>query len=98
MTGQVLTVVSGALTVLLGGGLIKGILDYLADRRRTSNDFSIATFTTLKEMNDRLKAEVNDLHARLDDERHKRYALEDRVAGLERELAARQQEGGGRVG
>jgi hypothetical protein len=86
MNTQVLTIVGGVLTALLGGGFVKGFLDYRADRRRTDNEFSVSTFATLKEMNDLLRARVAELEKLLDDEQSRRRSLEDRVAALEREV------------
>ena len=84
MRSDIVTVIGAVLTTILGGGLVKGVLDYLRDRRRADADYAVSTFSTLKEMNDRLKAEVVELQAQLDEERRRRRNLEDRVAKLER--------------
>jgi hypothetical protein len=87
--------ISTAITGLLGGGVVASLLTYLRDRRKDSSDYTIATYKTLAEMNDRLKTEINEMKERhkteidelqkdLDTERRQRRGLEDRVAALER--------------
>ncbi|RCG19127.1 hypothetical protein DQ384_38265 [Sphaerisporangium album] len=103
MAGDTLTTLGTIVTAVLGGGAITAITSYLRDRRKDKGDFTVSTFSTLKEMNDRLNVQLVELQSRLDTERaqrreledtvarerRERRALEDRVSALERELAAR---------
>lgn len=81
---------------LLGGGIVKALVDYLRDRRTGKLEQSAFEFKTLSEMNDRLRAEIKELRAEieeerrrmraeLDDERTKRRQLEDELATEKRE-------------
>ncbi|GII87689.1 hypothetical protein Ssi03_56790 [Sphaerisporangium siamense] len=103
MAPETLTTLGTVISAVLGGGAITAITGYLRDRRKDKGDFTVSTFTTLKEMNDRLNKQVAELQTLLDTERaqrrdledtvarerRERRSLEDRVSALERELATR---------
>lgn len=76
---------------LMGGGLVKAIVDYLRDRRTGKLDESKFEFQTLTEMNASLRQQLKELRAEteqdrrqfradLDEERRQRRALEEDLA------------------
>lgn len=76
---------------LMGGGLVKAIVDYLRDRRTGKLDESKFEFQTLTEMNASLRQQLKDLktetdndrrafRADLDEERRQRRILEEELA------------------
>lgn len=84
-------IISTLLTGVLTGGVVASVLTFVRDRRKDKTDYTVATYQTLAQMNDRLKTEVKEtraeltaVQAELDTERHLRRELEDRVASLER--------------
>jgi cell division protein FtsB len=80
------SVIGGVLTLVLGGGAIKGVLDYLAVRQQIKVDYGQAVTKTLADFNDRLKTEVHDLREENAQLRRTVRELENRVASLERDL------------
>lgn len=77
--------IGGILTALLGGSLVKSLLDYRKDRRQALVDGGAQTMSQVLAWNLRLQEKVTELEEELDKERNLRRSLEDRVAKLERE-------------
>ncbi len=71
------TVIASILTVILGGGAVKGFLDFLTARRGQRIDYSETVHKTLVEFNKSLSAEVKELRDDLDKEREKRIKVEE---------------------
>jgi uncharacterized protein YlxW (UPF0749 family) len=76
---NITAMISGALTILLGGGLIKAVLDYLRDRRRDKSQSTVTTFQQLQTWNESLQARVTELEGALDAERRRRRTREDEL-------------------
>jgi uncharacterized protein YlxW (UPF0749 family) len=76
---NITAMVSGALTILLGGGLIKAVLDYLRDRRRDQSAAKVTTFQQLQSWNEALQSRVTELETALDSERRRRRTREDEL-------------------
>jgi hypothetical protein len=68
----------------LGGGGLAAVIGYLANRRKTNSDINVATFGTLRDMNELLKAQLADVQTQLDAERTARRGLEDELAAERR--------------
>lgn len=95
------TVIASILTVILGGGAVKGFLDFLTARRGQRIDYSETVHKTLVEFNQQLSDDVKELREQLDAEREKRIKVEEllheerrksreleaRIARLERDRA-----------
>lgn len=97
MTTEMIALLGGAGTVLLGGSLIKAVLDYVLGRGKTRADVAVSMITSLQAENARLQHRLAELEGDLDTERAARRQLEtdlhaertarrkleDRVAALE---------------
>uniref|UniRef100_UPI003F4972C4 hypothetical protein n=1 Tax=Nonomuraea sp. CA-251285 TaxID=3240002 RepID=UPI003F4972C4 len=90
MSGTLLTWIGGALTVVLGGNLVKAVLDYIGSRGKSKADVAVSMITSLQAENDRLTRRLTGLEDELDRERRSRRELEARVATLERERDTRE--------
>lgn len=77
---------------LLGGGMIKALADYIRNRQVGSLENRQFDFTTLKELNDLLRVDLNGVRVELEEERVRRRNLEEELATerrLRRALEAR---------
>ena len=86
------TVIVSILTVILGGGAVKGFLDFLTARRGQRIDYSETVHKTLVEFNQALTDDVKELREELDRERERRIRVENELAEERRktrELEAR---------
>jgi FtsZ-binding cell division protein ZapB len=79
------TLLGGVLTVVLGGNLIKALLDFLGSRGKSKADVAVSMITSLQAENERLTKRLTELETELDKERRSRRELETRVAVLERD-------------
>lgn len=86
MSSTLITVIGGVLTAVLGGGVVKGFLDYLTARRKDKIDYGDSVVKSLYELNENLKDDIKQLRKELEEERKKTKALENRVSSLEHEL------------
>lgn len=82
-TIQTLGIVLGA---LLGGGIVKAVLDYVTARKTTRIDYSESVAKTLAELNDRLKLDLKEVRAELAVERSQRRTLEEQLLEQRAEL------------
>lgn len=92
MAGLNGTVIISILTVILGGGAVKGFLDFLTARRAQRIDYSATVQKTLSEFNQQLSDDVKELREELDKERERRIKVENELAEERRktrELEAR---------
>lgn len=85
MSTILITAISSVLAAVLGGGAVKGFLDFLSARRQDKIKYSESAVKTLYELNGTLKKEIQELRAELKRERTLTRSLERRVAQLERE-------------
>lgn len=74
------TVIVSILTVILGGGAVKGFLDFLTARRAQRIDYSSTVHKTLVEFNVQLSDDVKELREELDRERERRIKVEEELA------------------
>lgn len=86
MSSTLITVIGGVLTAVLGGGVVKGFLDYLTARRQDKMKYGESVLKGLYEYNEELKDDIKELRKELEEERKIRRSLENRVAFLESEL------------
>lgn len=84
MSAELLTFIGSALSALLGGGLVNGLLGYRRDRRQAKQAEATADYASVQQWNGHLLKRVAELERELDAERRMRRELEDRVARLER--------------
>lgn len=89
MSTILITAISAVLTAVLGGGAVKGFLDFLSSRRQDKIKYSESAVKTLYELNSTLKKEIQELRTELKRERILTRNLEKRVAQLERDLEDR---------
>lgn len=86
---------------IVGAGMVgvslSAILVFLVNRRKTGSDVNVATFTTLRDMNQHLTSQFATVQTQLDTERAARRSIEDELLTerrarrqLEDELAAEQ--------
>lgn len=96
MSANILQTAGVIIAALLGGGIVKAVVDYLRNRQLGKLEEHQFEYKTLSEMNAQLREELRDLRAEweeerkrlraeLDDERTKRRQIEDELATERRE-------------
>lgn len=68
------------LSGLLGGTAIGAVLTFLKDRRKATTDYTVATYQTLAEFNDRLNNQITGLEQGRDEDRARRREMEEKLA------------------
>lgn len=91
MNTTLITVIGGVLTAVLGGGFVKGVLEYLSSRRESNIKYGETVLKGLYEYNTSLQDDLKELREELEKERRKTAELERRVALLERDLELRKE-------
>lgn len=92
MTPDMLNTIGTVIIALLGGGMIKALADYIRNRQVGKLENRQFDFTTLKELNDLLRNDLNGVRVELEEERVRRRNLEEELATerrLRRALEAR---------
>lgn len=95
MSADILQTVGVILAALLGGGIVKALVDFLRNRQVGRMEEHQFEYKTLSEMNSQMRQELKDLRiemeaerkrlrAELDSERDKRRELEDQLATEQR--------------
>jgi hypothetical protein len=84
MSPELVNTLGMILGALLGGGIVKAVVDYLRNRHVGELEERQFDFTTLKELNDLLRKDLNGMREELSEERRLR------VTELAEERARRQ--------
>ena len=96
MNADTLQAVGVVLAALLGGGIVKALVDFLRNRQLGRMEEHQFEYKTLSEMNSQMRSDLKDLRiemeaerkrlrAELDSERDKRRELEDQLVTERRE-------------
>jgi len=86
MDPETIKTIGIVLGALMGGGIVKAVLDYFTAKKSTKIDYSESVAKTLSELNDRLKSELKDVRAELIIERQQRRVLEEQFLEQREEL------------
>jgi hypothetical protein len=84
MTPEMIQALGLVIGALLGGGIVKALVDYVRNRHTGRLEEKQFDFTTLKELNDLLRDDLNGVRKELEEERSRRRALEDELANERR--------------
>lgn len=71
--------------MILGGGTVAGILQFITSRKAQKLDYSAAVHKTLAEFNATLSQDVRELRIELDKERERRIKVEEELADERRQ-------------
>lgn len=88
MTPEMISTIGVMIAALLGGGMIKAVVDYFRNRHTGRLEDRQFDFATLKDLNDLLRSDLNGVRKELDDERVRRRTLEDQLAAERRQRVA----------
>lgn len=80
MTPEMVQLIGIVVAGLLGGGIVKALVDYVRNRHTGRMEERQFDLTTLKELNDLLRKDLNEVRQELDEERTRRRTLEDELA------------------
>ncbi|MFI9552658.1 hypothetical protein [Nonomuraea endophytica] len=89
MSPELLTLLGGALGVVLGGGLLKAVLDFIGSRGKAKADVAVSMITTLQAENARMQKRLSELETELDKERAARRQMETELHAARRVLEQR---------
>lgn len=95
MNAQAIQTLGIVIASLLGGGIIKALVDLVRNRHIGRLEEKQFDFTTLTQMNELLRLDVIAVRAELNEERARRRSLEEELARerrLRQELEARVEE------
>lgn len=95
MNTQAIQTLGVVIASLLGGGIIKAVVDLIRNRHIGKLEEKQFDFTTLTKMNEILQSDVNAVRKELNEERAQRRALEEELARerrLRQNLEARVEE------